>query len=256
MKRLFLLALGLLGMQSAWSWGQKGHDVVAYIAECNLTPEAAERIDAVLDGRSMVYWANWLDNASNTPTYAYTKTWHYANIDQGKTFETMPRNPDGDVVWAVEKLVKDLRSGDLSPKKEAEALKMLIHLVGDMHCPMHAGHLSDRGGNEVEVSFFGHSTRLHTIWDSDLPEAAHRWSYSEWQAQLDRTTEDEAALIAAGEPVDWFLETYALCSDIYARTPAGTEVSYDYVAEAAPVIERQLLRGGYRLARLLNEIYR
>ena len=94
------------------------------------------------------------------------------------------------------------------------------------------------------------------ITDSRYIEAAHNWSYTEWQDQIDRVAEDEATAIAAGEPRDWVLETFDICRGIYDRTPEGTRISYDYVAEYAPVVEQQLLRGGIRLARLLNEIYR
>ncbi len=256
MKRLSLLLLGIATVQMAFGWGQKGHDVTAYIAECNLAPEAAQAIDRVLDGHSPVYYANWLDNASHTPEYAYTKTWHYANIDAGYTFETMPREPKGDVVKAVTELVEQLKNGGLSREKEAEALKMLIHLVGDLHCPMHAGHKSDLGGNTIPVTAFGKATNLHSVWDTTLPESAHNWSYTEWQSQIDRVSEDEVMLIESGSPEEWFLETADLCASIYAETPEGSKISYDYVAKFAPVVEQQFLKGGYRLAKLLNEIYK
>ena len=256
MKRLSLLLLGIATVQMAFGWGQKGHDVTAYIAECNLAPEAAQAIDRVLDGHSPVYYANWLDNASHTPEYAYTQTWHYANIDAGYTFETMPREPKGDVVKAVTELVEQLKNGGLSREKEAEALKMLIHLVGDLHCPMHAGHKSDLGGNTIPVTAFGKATNLHSVWDTTLPESAHNWSYTEWQSQIDRVSEDEVMLIESGSPEEWFLETADLCASIYAETPEGSKISYDYVAKFAPVVEQQFLKGGYRLAKLLNEIYK
>ncbi|MDE6508451.1 MAG: S1/P1 nuclease [Alistipes sp.] len=256
MKRLLLLACSLLAAQSVAAWGQKGHDVTAYIAECHLTPKAAKKIDKALGGHSPVYYANWLDNASHTPEYAYTKTWHYLNIDEGHTLETMPKNPDGDVLEAVTSLVDQLKGGNLAPEQETLALKMLIHLVGDMHCPMHTGRLSDRGGNQRPVTMFGKPTNLHSIFDTSVPEAAHRWSYTEWQQQLDRLSKDEVARIQSGTPRDWLLETSEICKEIYDFTPEGTKVSYDYVAKYAPVIEQQFLRGGLRLARLLNEIYR
>ena len=101
MKRLILLGLSLLIVRSALAWGQKGHDVTAYIAECHLTPAAAKKIDKVLDGHSPVYLPpTGSNNASHTPDYAYTKTWHYLNVDEGKTLETMPANPKGDVLKA------------------------------------------------------------------------------------------------------------------------------------------------------------
>ena len=73
---------------------------------------------------------------------------------------------------------------------------------------------------------------------------------------IDRLTDDEAALVQAGEPQDWLKETHAICVGIYEDSPEGTKISYDYVDKYTPVIEQQLVRGGYRLARLLNEIYR
>ena len=145
MKRLILTSLCLLFARGAFAWGQKGHDVTAYIAECRLTPEAAEKVRKALDGYSPVYIANWLDFASYWPEYAYSKTWHYLNIDEGETLESMSRNPGGDVLTAVTRLTEKLKSGRLTPEEETLSLKMLIHLVGDMHCPMHLGRLSDLG---------------------------------------------------------------------------------------------------------------
>lgn len=255
MKKWLLLLLTLPALLRAGAWGQKGHDVTAYIAECHLAPAAAARIDRVLDGHSPVYYANWLDNASHTPEYAFTKTWHYRNVDQGETPATAPRNPQGDVLEAVERLTARLKQGGLTPDEEARDLKMLIHLVGDLHCPMHAGRLSDLGGNRRPVLFFARETNLHSVWDNKLPEAAHRWSYTEWQREIDRLPAGEAAAVAAGTPADWFEETHAVCEEIYDSTPEGAKISYDYIARYAPVVERQLLRGGLRLARLLNDIY-
>lgn len=256
MKRWLLLAVCCLAaVGRAGAWGQKGHDVTACIAEAHLTPEAAERIERILGGRSMVYEANWMDQASHTPPYAATLAWHYFNIDDGRTAETQPRNPAGDLLSAVTELAERLRDGGLPAAEERDALRMLIHLAGDMHCPMHAGRSDDRGGNDIAVTFFGEESNLHAVWDTALPEAARRWSYTEWCEQTDRLTDDEAALIGAGTPCDWIEETRALCSEVYEASPAGSNLSYDYVARFAPVVELQFLKGGYRLARLLNDIY-
>lgn len=255
MKKLLILFAGVLLSGSAFGWGQKGHDLTAYIAECHLTPKAAKQVDRVLNGHSPVYYANWLDIASHTPEYLYTRTWHYLNIDEGKTLETMQRNPDGDVLTAVTMLYEKLRKGGLTPEEETLSLKMLIHLVGDMHCPMHTGRLSDLGGNKRPVKMFGRPTSLHSAWDTAIVESAHKWSYTEWQTQIDRLNKKQAAEIQAGEPQDWLLETHEICKEIYESSPEGTNISYDYVDKYTPVIEQQFLRGGYRLARLLNEIY-
>ncbi len=133
---------------------------------------------------------------------------------------------------------------------------MLVHLVGDLHCPMHAGHKSDLGGNTVSVLYFDTPTKLHTIWDTQLVESAHKWSYTEWQRQIDRVTRKQEKELSDGTVEEWFAETAAICAEIYKELPEGTKLSYDHVAKYAPVIEDQLLKGGLRLARILNYIYR
>lgn len=256
MKKLFILFISLFLSVNAFGWGQKGHDVIAYIAECNLTPSVLAKVEKILEGHSPVYYANWMDNASHTPEYSYTKTWHYINIDEGETLESMKKNPKGDVLEAVNSIVEKLKRGALSPEEENFNLKMLIHLVGDMHCPMHAGRLIDKGGNKRPVKMFSRNTNLHSIWDTSLPESAHKWSYSEWQEQIDRLTGDEMVMIQEGTPEDWFKETHKICTEIYDFTPEGAYVSYDYIDKYAPVVELQFLRAGHRLAKLLNEIYK
>lgn len=247
--------VALCAVPEAFGWGQKGHDVVAYVAEYHLSRRAAKRITAALEGHSPVYYANWLDNASHTPEYAYTSTWHYANVDEGYTYETMPRNEAGDVVTALNDIIARLRKGGLSQEEENIALRMLIHLMGDLHCPMHAGHKSDLGGNTVAVTFFGEPAKLHTVWDTHLVEAAHKWGYTEWRQQIDRMPKAEREALCEGSVEDWFAETAVICGRIYEEIPAGTKISYDEVARYTPVIEEQLLKGGLRLAAILNSIY-
>ncbi len=250
-----MLCLALLAVLQSFAWGQKGHDVVAYIAENHLTPETAQRVAEVLGGRSLVYYANWMDNASNTPKYAYSKTWHYMNIDEGETLDTQPRQAKGDVLTAVSSIMKNIEKGKLSPEEEFDQLRMLIHLVGDMHCPMHAGRSTDLGGNRVKVLYFNRETNLHSIWDTALVESAHNWSYSEWQFQIDRTTEAFTKQVQEGTIEEWFMQTVTIAKKIYEVTPEGTRVSYDYLNAMTPVIEQQLLFGGLRLAGVLNHLY-
>lgn len=256
MKRLFFTAvMALMIVPNAFGWGQKGHDVVAYVAEQNISCRVARKVAKVLEGHSLVYYANWMDNASHTPEYAHTSTWHYANVDEGYTYQTMPKNEKGDVVQAVMQLTEQLKKGGMTAQEESVALRMLIHLVGDLHCPMHAGHKSDLGGNLVEVLYFGKPQKLHSIWDSALVESAHNWGYTEWQREIDRQPRKEDKKLQQGSVEEWFSETVELSKGVYKDMPEGAKISYDEVAKYAPLIEQQLLKGGLRLARLLEEIY-
>lgn len=241
---------------NALAWGPKGHDTVAYIAEQHLSKKTLKKVQEVLGGHSLVYVANWMDNASHTNEYAYTKTWHYVNVDPNEgTYANSKKDAAGDVVTAINSIVENLKSGELSPDEEQAQLMMLIHLVGDMHCPMHAGHKSDRGGNGTQVKYFGKQKKLHSVWDSEIVESAHRWSYSEWQFQVDRASKKEQKAIIQGTPNDWIEETVVLANDIYEESTTQQNLSYDYVANYTPIIEQQFLKGGLRLAALLEEIY-
>jgi hypothetical protein len=93
------------------------------------------------------------------------------------------------------------------------------------------------------------------VWDSRLPEAAHKWSYTEWQQQLDRLSDAEMESMVQGSIEDWAKETYMICTKVYDATPKGTNISYDYIAEWTPTVETQFLKGGIRLAYILNSIF-
>lgn len=255
MKKLISLAIAIVTFNLCFAWSQKGHDVTAYVAEQHLTPATRAAVDSLLKGKSMVYWANWLDNASHTPEYAYSKTWHYKNINEGVDFDKASVHPNGNIETALYQQIATLKNGEPNPEKAALALKMIIHLMGDMHQPMHMGHQTDLGGNRTKVKFFGRDTNLHTVWDNNLVESAHKWSYTEWQQQIDRPGTYNEQEIIAGTITDWARQTWAIVTDVYGSTPAGTNISYDYIALFSPTIEQQFLRGGLRLAHVLNSIF-
>lgn len=252
---MLIITAGLCSL-TAFGWGQKGHDVTAAIAESHLTPTTYQTVSDLLDGKSIVYWANWLDNASHTPEYAYSKTWHYKNIDDGVAYADAPLLETGDVVRAINEQVAILQNPQSSKEEKQLALKIVVHLLGDIHQPMHMGHASDLGGNRWTVNYFGRGSNLHSVWDSSVPEAAHKWTYTEWNDQINRPTEEEIAVIVAdGNPEKWGEETFEICKQVYSKTPQDANISYDYVSEWTPVIENQLLKGGLRLADILNSIF-
>lgn len=256
MKKLLLTLIALCATLPSFGWGQKGHDTVARIAEENVSRKVLRKAVEVLGGHSLVYYSNWMDNASHTQEYRYTKTWHYANVDEGYTYATMTKNQRGDVVTAINDIVARLKSGKLTPEEERVNLRFLVHLVGDIHAPMHAGRLSDLGGNEVFVKFFDEKMKLHELWDEHLIEAVHKWSHTEWSHQLnDYCSPERKVEIAKGTPEQWLIESHEVTKGIYIASPQGKNLSYYYINYYAPIIEERLLAGGLRLARLLTEIY-
>ena len=271
MKKLVITLLSvaaLLHSLAGFSWGPTGHDVVAAIAERHLTDKTKEALDELLEGRSIVYYSSWMDNIQNSPYwkdgYNKTKTWHYANVDKGHTYQTMTKNENGDVVAALVQLTNELSYNyeNLTDSMRCDYVKMIVHMVGDMHCPMHAGRLSDLGGNRTKVRWFGRNTNLHSVWDSKIVESARNWSYSEWRDQLDRPNrglEDEFyESVSSGTIEDWFVETVENASVIYEYVEGKEEnpnLSYQFVYDFSPMLENRLLVGGYRLAYVLNSIF-
>lgn len=257
MKRILISSLlsGVIAL-SASGWGQKGHDTTAYIAEKHLTPTTLAAINDILDGKSIVYYANWADNACHTEPYAYTKTWHYKNIDEGQKYSDAKDIKEGSVVTALNEQIAILNDSTAAKQDKWLALVLTVHFLGDIHQPMHLGRLSDKGGNRHNVKYFNSGSNLHTVWDSKIPESAHKWSYTEWQNNIDRaTSEEEEEIVAGGTPYSWGEETYEITKKVYESTPEGENIAFDYIADWTPVIEYQFLRGGLRLADVLNEAF-
>ena len=206
-----------------------------------------------------------MDNIQNSPYwengYNKTKTWHYANVDKGHTYQTMEKNADGDVVSALEHLTKELTENyaALTDSMRADYVKMVVHLVGDLHCPMHAGRLSDRGGNGVKVKWFGQNTSLHSVWDSKIVESARKWHYTEWTEQLDRKTRKFKKEVMKGNYEEWFNQTVDNAAAIYDYVEGlnqdNPNLSYQFVYDFSPMLDESLLLGGYRLAHILNTIF-
>lgn len=250
------IATYLLFALNALSWGQKGHDTVAYIAECNLTQAAKDSVSSILDGKSMVYFANWADNACHTEPYAYTRTWHYKNVNEGVNYKDAKSIKEGDIVTALNKEIAVLGSKSATEEEKWLALVLTTHFLGDIHQPLHLGRATDRGGNYYNIKFFNSGSNLHKVWDEKLPEAAHKWSHTEWQRYIDNAPADSvSAYLEGGTPDKWAEETHSIAVKIYDATPEGHNVNYDYIAEWTPTIELQLLKGGLRLADLLNGIF-
>lgn len=255
----------MLNTISSFAWGPMGHDVVAAIAEQNLSKKAKKAIDKILEGKSIVYYASWMDNIQNSPQwkggYDKTKTWHYCNVDKGYTFDNMPKCPTGDVVTALNFLTKELTENfdNLSDSLKADYVKMIIHVVGDMHCPMHAGRLSDRGGNGMKVRWYGQNTNLHSIWDSKMIDSARKWSYSEWVEHLDRANRKYRKSVMRGTYEEWFMDTVDGAASLYEYVENmgvdNPNLSYQYVYDFSPLLEDRLLVAGYRLAYVLNTIF-
>jgi hypothetical protein len=186
MKRIVLSLFGCLLLLDSFGWGATGHRATGLIAQQHLNAKAKKRIQQILGQESLAMVSTWMDEIRSDSTYNYTTDWHWTTIPDGGKYEDVEGNPDGKVVMMIEKFVKELKSGKLTPKQQAEYVKMLIHMVGDLHQPLHVGRPGDRGGNDVKVKWAGGDSNLHRVWDSDMIDDT-KLSYTEFAQSLAKT---------------------------------------------------------------------
>ena len=134
-------------------------------------------------------------------------------------------------------------------------LKFLIHLIGDLHQPLHVGRLEDRGGNSVKVKWFGASSNLHRVWDEGLIEF-QQLSYTEYARAINFSSKEQRENLNTKTLAAWVFASYQVASGIYADiTEPDQKLNYAYNYKYLAVINNQLLEGGIHLANLLNEIF-
>ena len=234
-------------------WGQNGHRIVGDIAAEYLSPDARQAVDRVLGPTSMAIASTWMDKIKSDPAYDYTHDWHWVTIPNGMTYEETEKNPNGDLIKTLRRIISELKNGDLTAKEERENLKMLIHLVGDIHQPLHVGNGQDRGGNEAEVEWFYEETNLHSVWDTDMIEYT-KLSYTEFSAAINHPTEKQIKKWQNTSVIDWAYESVELRDEVY-DLPDNRQIGYKYQYQNRDLLDQRLLKAGVRLAGVLNEIY-
>ena len=236
-----------------YMWGQNGHRVVGDIAADYLTPEAREEIDRVLGHESMAIASTWMDKIKSDPAYDHTHDWHWVTIPNGMTYEETEKNPNGDLINSIRTFIEELKSGSLSTKEEKKKLRMLIHLVGDIHQPLHVGNGEDRGGNATKVEWFDEESNIHRVWDSHMIDYTEL-SYTELSVAINHPSDQQIKKWQETSVLDWAYEAIELREQVY-DLPEDHEIGYKYQYENRDLLDRQLLKGGVRLAGILNDIY-
>ena len=260
--RRFLAGLlaALVIAPSVHAWGRQGHAIVAQLAQQRLNPTAEAEVERLLAPertRSLADIASWADELRDDPSREAlskaTSRLHYINFRADDCVYVPPRDcPDGQcVVGGLSRYVAVLADRSQPDAARLEALKFVVHFVGDVHQPLHAGYRDDKGGNTYQVQFQGKGSNLHSVWDSGLL-GTHGKDWSAYAVELDARPAE--TLPASIEPQDnpyaqWAEQSCAATRGIY---PDGHKIDDAYVAAELPVAERQLRVAGARLAEVLN----
>lgn len=258
MKRLLLFLL-LVCPFACYAWDAVGHRIVTEIAYRNLTPKARRGVDKVLGVRGIVYFSSWADEIKSDTIYPDSYGWHFQNLRSGMSREQLDslyHNKDAEGIhlfYALDKQVSLLRND----KNNADALKFVVHLMGDAYQPMHLGRPEDKGGNKVQMRWFNSGTNLHAVWDGRLI-SYFNFSYREFADYLcdkfaDKKIKKEITDMSAE---DCIYQTYLLQNEVYEYQQTGDNNTYHYAYRFRASLERQLYTAGIRLAKLLNSLYR
>lgn len=244
---------------SARAWGLLGHRIVCLVAESYLTPEAKAQIQAIIGNSTLAMESNWPDFIKSDSTYNYLNPWHYMDLEDGLNYsqlkEELKKDTAVDAYTKLRFLIKELKNKNLTREKKLFYLRLLIHITGDLHQPLHVGHDEDQGGNKISVMWFGVPSNLHRVWDESLVEY-QQLSYTEYTKAINYTTKAQR-LSWQHQPMEqWIFESYILSRGIYAEiTRPDQKLSYRYNFLHIQDLNNQLLKGGVRLAGLLNEIF-
>lgn len=249
-----VLAAALLCAPPALAWGPLGHRVVARLAAAELTPAArveVRRLLATRDKRYLDQVANWADDLRDTDPSLYRRTakLHYVNFESRDCRYDPPRDCRGGkcVVAAIARYSAILADRSNGSSQRVQALAFVVHLVADVHQPLHAGYRHDTGGNDFQVRWHGRGSSLHRIWDSTMLDSTDL-SAARYARKL---AAERSPIVAGGTPAEWAEESCRIDRDegVY---PSSRFIDDAYVQRELPIAERRLRQAGARLAVLLD----
>ena len=273
MLRAFVLVMSLLvpgfvlGASPAAAWGPIGHRVSAEIASRNISGRTRAHVREILGSESLADASTIPDEQRNNPDPFWQETaspYHYVTLPRGKTARELEHPPEGDAVTALEHFTASLRDPAASLADKQLALRFVVHLVSDLHMPLHVGYENGRGGNDFKVTWFGEPQNLHWVWDEGMI-VRKELSATEYAEKLERRlTPSEVIGWWNADPLVWVEESANLRDRIYPPTGgkngAGTEkspvmLSWQYEYDWTPSMELRLEQSGVRLAAYLDWVF-
>lgn len=257
-KIIFCIAFFYLPF-SSMAWGLLGHRIVGQIADSYLTKHTKKAIAAILGDESIAMASNWPDFIKSDPSYNYLSSWHYIDFKPNSSADSIKayliNDSATDAYTKLNFLIGQLKNENLAQDKKVLYLRLLIHIVGDIHQPLHVGRVDDQGGNKIKVTWFGASYNLHTIWDTQLINF-QQLSYTEYATAINHTTKESRKQLQMLPIADWMVESNQLAEKIYGDIKEPDQkLDYQYNFKYLEILNQQLLKGGVRLAGILNDIF-
>jgi hypothetical protein len=251
MKQIFiLLAAACLAIPlRVHGWGKTGHEIASELAYNFLDPTTREKLNNYLGTSTPEGASTWMDKVRSNHNYDYMKPWHYVDYEKGTDYQP---NNDENLVNELEKVIGQLEHKDrLDADKIKTNLEIIFHLVEDMHQPLHIGYADDRGGNTIIVDYLGKTKKLHHVWDDDIIKTGGI-GYEKCIVVYTAMRRADIKKLQKGTIVQWLKEPRQLLQDVYNFN--DNKIDQAYVDRNIPVIEKQLVIAGIRLAVVLERI--
>lgn len=256
--RSLMLIAALFFAQYAFCWGVVGHRVVAEVAQQHLSKKAKRELKKIIGRESLAWSANWPDFIKSDTSWRHASSWHYVNVaghlSKDAFIAALKALPGKNLYSQILEMKAQLKNQSLPVEQRRQALAFLIHFIGDLHQPLHVGRAEDQGGNNIVVYWFDKKTNLHSVWDNAIVEF-QQYSYTEYSRELDIASEAQVKAWQSSPLEDWFYESNQLADSIYASAPNESKLGYKYNYDFKNVLDQQLLKGGLRLAAVLNEVF-
>ncbi len=255
-KILFLLLFSVqFSFGNSIFWSKTGHRVIGKVAQEELSGRARRAMDKLLDGQSIASISNFADEIKADRRFREFSAWHYVNIPPDNDYSDIEPSKYGDLVVGIQKCIAMVKNDKNTKEDRVFYLKMLVHLIGDLHQPMHVGRVEDKGGNDIQVQWFGKGSNLHRVWDSNMIND-YGMSYTELAISLPELDKKEKSAIQNGTVLDWVEESQEIANKLYESVEVGEKLAYSYSYTWWGTVESQLQKGGLRLAKVLNELFK
>lgn len=254
---LFFILLSMPFYSSAWSL--EGHRVTGEIASRHLTAKAKQTIASILGNESIAMASNWADFIKADSTYDFISVWHYVDIPDSLTYSEvqsyLKKDTAADAYTKINFLSSQLKNKTLSKEKKLMYLRLLIHIVEDVHQPLHTVETA-RGGNDIKVTWFGEGSNLHRVWDANLIES-QQLSYIEYANWIDHATATQIKTWQNQSLSKWLFDSYTIGNALTQEiTKTNSKLGYRYNYDHLETLNEQLLKGGIDLAKVLNDIFK
>jgi len=274
-----LLFVNIFSSVETLAWGEIGHRIVGDIAQTRLNRKARRQIKEIMGNESLARASTWADEIKSEPqNWKHASPWHYTQMPPGTDFHDLTPPKEGDVYTALLAMEKVLKNPAAKGEEKRQALRFIVHFIGDLHQPLHVGNGADQGGNWCQVLWFNNPSNLHAVWDTDMIDQL-KLSFTEYSRFLNDALDEKLEKNwMAGHYDEWIIESGSLRDSIYPKVKVNGQdligapycrdpklgpvdatlipkLSYNYGYEHRKLLDQRLTQGGLRLAYALNQIF-